>query len=349
MSELRHNWTVKEVKDILTSPFLELIMRAQKVHQENFPPNEVQISSLLSIKTGSCPEDCKYCPQSAHYKSGVQKEKLLDMNTILTKAKEAKDAGATRFCMGAAWRAPKESDIKYIVEIIKMVKSLGLETCMTLGMLTENQAKELKEAGLDYYNHNLDTSPEYYSHIITTRTYEDRLKTLDAVRKAGIKICSGGIMGMGESIDDRASFLRTIANLDPHPESVPINILVKVKGTPLENEPDVDPIDFIRMIATARILMPKSWVRMSAGRKTLSAEAQALSFLAGANSIFYGCKLLTTANATEDTDYKMLQKLGVKTTITPPVSTPEQDSQKIYGAIHDKMADHNCYSLEKNL
>ncbi len=349
MNDIRHDWTQREVKKILTSPFLELVMRANQIHRKYFPENEVQASSLLSIKTGNCPEDCKYCPQSIHNRTGIQTEKLLDMNTVLEKAKEARDAGATRFCMGAAWRDPKDRDMAYIVEIIKMVKSLGLETCMTLGMLTENQARELRDAGLDYYNHNLDTSPEYYSEIITTRTYEDRLKTLEIVRRAGIKICSGGIIGMGESADDRASFLRTLANLNPHPESVPINILVKVPGLPLESQPDVDPIDFVRMIATARIIMPASYVRMSAGRKSLSAEAQALAFLAGANSVFYGCRLLTTPNAAEDEDLLLLNKLGVKTTLKGPRSTPEEDHRNICDSIHDKLRDHNCYSLEKHL
>ncbi|WP_019000272.1 biotin synthase BioB [Succinimonas amylolytica] len=349
MNEIRHNWTQREVKEILTSPFLELVMRANQVHREYFPGGTVQISSLLSIKTGNCPEDCKYCPQSIHNHTGLRSEKLLDKNTVLEKAKKARDAGATRFCMGAAWRDPRDRDMSYIVEIIRMVKSLGLETCMTLGMLTENQARELKNAGLDYYNHNLDTSPEYYREIITTRTYEERLKTLEIVRRAGIKICSGGIIGMGESNDDRASFLRTLANLNPHPESVPINILVKVPGLPLEHQPDVDPLEFVRMIATARIIMPASYVRMSAGRKSLSAEAQALAFLAGANSVFYGCRLLTTPNAEEDTDLLLLKKLGVKTTLTGPQSTPEEDHQKICDSIHDIISDHSCYSLEKNL
>ena len=349
MDEIRHDWTQREVKEILTAPFLELIMRAQETHRKYFPEGTVQVSSLISIKTGSCPEDCKYCPQSVHNPTGLQPERLLDLNTVLEKAKEARDAGATRFCMGAAWRDPRDRDMAYLTKMIRMVKALGLETCMTLGMLTENQARELKEAGLDYYNHNLDTSPEYYGQIITTRTFADRLKTLEYVRKAGIKICSGGIVGMGESADDRASFLKTLANLDPHPESVPINILVKVKGLPLENQPDVDPLDFIRMIATARIIMPTSYVRMSAGRKSLSAEAQALAFLAGANSVFYGCRLLTTPNAREDADFALLRKLGVKTTLKGPEGTPEEDGRKIYDSLHDSFSDHKCYSLEKHL
>ncbi len=343
---LKYDWTVSEVLELLQKPFLELVYEAQQIHRQNFDPNEVQVSSLLSIKTGSCPEDCKYCPQSAHYNTGLERERLLDLNTIMERAKIALDTGATRFCMGAAWRDPKDSDIPYLQEIIRSVKALGLETCMTLGMLTTEQAQKLKEAGLDYYNHNLDTSPEYYGNIITTRTFQDRLDTLDIVRKAGIKICSGGIVGMGESLKDRASFLRSLANLHPHPESVPINLLVKVKGTPLENAENVDPIDFIRMIAVARILMPKSFVRLSAGRKSLSAEAQALCFMAGANSIFYGCKLLTTPNAERDADEMLLEKLGVKTTLKHNMQTPEQDEKDIAEALHHKQSDHhNCFKL----
>lgn len=345
LGQLRYDWSVQEVLELLQTPFLELVYKAQQVHRENFAPNEVQVSSLLSIKTGSCPEDCKYCPQSAHHNTGLQKERLLDMNVILERAKLALDSGATRFCMGAAWRDPKDSDILYLQQIIKSVKALGLETCMTLGMLNENQANALKEAGLDYYNHNIDTSPEYYGNIITTRTFQDRLDTLDIVRKAGIKICCGGIVGMGETLKDRASFLRSLANLNPHPESVPINLLVKVKGTPLADCDDVDPIDFIRMVAVARILMPKSFVRLSAGRKSLSPEAQALCFMSGANSIFYGCKLLTTPNAEMDSDEALMQKLGVKTTLSKQVTTPEDDKTKIEKALHDKLADHKCFSL----
>jgi biotin synthase len=345
MDNIRYNWTVAEIKDLLMKPFLELVFEAQKIHRQHFTPNEVQVSSLLSIKSGSCPEDCKYCPQSAHHNTGVQKEKLLDLNTILERAKLAKDSGATRFCMGAAWRDPKDSDMPFLKEVIKMVKALGLETCMTLGMLNEKQAQELKAAGLDYYNHNIDTSPEFYKEIITTRTFEDRMETLKLVRNAGIKICSGGIVGMGESLTDRASFLKALANLTPHPESVPINLLVKVKGTPLEDAPDVDPIDFIRMIAVARIIMPDSFVRLSAGRKSLSDEAQALCFMAGANSIFYGCKLLTTENASENSDEYLLHKLGVKTTLRHSQDTPLDNQKDIYEALHDNLADHKCFKL----
>jgi biotin synthase len=252
----KHNWTTDEVLEILKMPFIDLIFKAQSIHRQNFDPNEVQLSSLLSIKSGSCPEDCKYCPQSAHHSTNVQKENLLDLNTILQKAKIAKDAGATRFCMGAAWRDPKDSDIPFLTEVIKTVKALGLETCMTLGMLKKEQAQKLKEAGLDYYNRNIDTSEEYYDKIITTRNFSDRLDTIQIVREAGIKICTGGIMGMGESLKDRASFLKSLANLNPHPESVPINLLVRIKGTPLADLNDLDVIEFIRVIATARIIMP---------------------------------------------------------------------------------------------
>ena len=315
MTELRYDWTTEEILDLFNTPFLDLVFRAQQIHRENFPANEVQISSLLSIKTGSCPEDCKYCPQSAHHNTGVEKEKLLDLDTIKTRAQMALDSGATRFCMGAAWRNPKDSDMPYLKEIIRTVKGMGLETCMTLGMLTPEQAKELKEAGLDYYNHNIDTSPEFYDKIITTRTFNDRLKTLEHIRSAGIKICCGGIVGMGESLRDRASFLKSLANLNPHPESVPINLLVKVKGTPLENSDDVDPIDFIKMIAVARIIMPTSHVRMSAGRSSLSTEAQALCFMAGANSIFYGC------NLTRKTVLLMMTELPFSRRCIPAIQT----------------------------
>lgn len=349
--ELRHDWTRDEVLELLNLPFLELVYRAQSVHRQYFDPREVQISSLLSIKSGKCPEDCKYCPQSAHHNTGIQTENLLDLNVILRKAKIAKDAGATRFCMGAAWRDPKDKDLPFLVEVIKMVKSLGLETCMTLGMLKEHQAKMLKEAGLDYYNHNIDTSKEFYDQIITTRTFEDRLDTLKIVRDAGIKICSGGIMGMGESLKDRASFLTTLANLDPHPESVPINMLVKVKGTKLEDVPDLDSFEFIKVIAAARILMPKSYVRLSAGRNNLSKEAQAFAIMAGANSIFFGCKLLTTENAEENDDLKLIKELDLKTTVNESLLTPEAEKDHILNAIHKKFGeehskDHNCIKLD---
>lgn len=284
--EARHNWNVEEVQQLLDQPFMDLLFQAQQVHRQYHDPNQVQVSTLLSIKTGACPEDCKYCPQSAHYRTDVERERLMEVEQVLTAAQKAKESGATRFCMGAAWKNPKSRDMPYLLDMIKGVKSLGLETCMTLGMLTPEQANILADAGLDYYNHNLDTSPEYYGNIITTRTYQDRLDTLDHVRQAGMKICSGGIIGMGESHRDRAGLLVELANLPVHPESVPINMLVKVKGTPLEQEEDVEPFDFIRMIAVARIMMPQSAVRLSAGREQMNEQMQAMCFMAGANSIF---------------------------------------------------------------
>lgn len=310
-SELRHDWTVDEVKQLLQMPFNDLLFRAQSVHRQHFNPNEVQVSTLLSIKTGACPEDCKYCPQSAHYHTGLDRERLMAVEKVLAEAEHAKSLGASRFCMGAAWRNPKDRDMPYVIEMVKGVKKLGLETCMTLGMLSPEQAQALKQAGLDYYNHNLDTSPEFYGDIITTRTYSDRLNTLQNVRDAGMKVCAGGIVGMGESVDDRASLLVQLANLPLHPESVPINMLVKVKGTPFENLDDLDPFEFVRTIAVARILMPESHVRLSAGRENMNDELQALSFLAGANSIFYGEKLLTTANPEADADLRLFQRLGI--------------------------------------
>lgn len=309
--EVRHNWTVEEVRTLLEKPFMDLMFEAQLVHRQYQQHNYVQVSTLLSIKTGACPEDCKYCPQSAHYRTDVDRERLMEVEHVLEAAEKAKNSGSTRFCMGAAWKNPKARDMPYLLDMIKGVKSMGLETCMTLGMLTPNQADELATAGLDYYNHNLDTSPEFYGNIITTRTYQDRLDTLSHVRDAGMKICSGGIIGMGESVSDRASLFVELANLPVHPESVPINMLVKVKGTPLEEVDDVEPFDFIKLIAIARIMMPKSAVRLSAGRESMNEQMQALSFMAGANSIFYGCKLLTTPNPDEDSDMQLFKKLGI--------------------------------------
>ena len=284
---IRHDWTVTEVEELFALPFNDLMFRAQTLHREHFDPNRVQVSTLLSIKTGACPEDCKYCPQSGHYNTGLEKEKLMEVQRVLDKARQAKEIGSTRFCMGAAWKNPPAKDFPYVLEMVKGVKEMGLETCMTLGKLTREQSEQLAEAGLDYYNHNLDTSPEFYGNIITTRTYSDRLETLSHVRDSGMKICSGGIVGMGESTRDRAGLLVNLANLDVHPESVPINMLVKVDGTPLDNIEDVDSFEFIRCIAIARIMMPKSHVRLSAGREEMNEEMQAMTFLAGANSIFY--------------------------------------------------------------
>ena len=310
---IRNDWTKAEVEALFAMPFNDLLFNAQVVHRQHFNPNEVQVSTLLSIKTGACPEDCKYCPQSARYDTGLEKERLLEIEKVLQRAKEAKQVGSTRFCMGAAWRNPRDRDMPYILKMVEEVKSLGLETCMTLGMLTRDQAVALKQAGLDYYNHNLDTSPEYYGDIITTRTYQDRLNTLENVRAAGMNVCSGGIVGMGETVSDRASMLVQLANLPEQPQSVPINMLVKVKGTPLDSVEDLDYFEFIRTIAVARIMMPKSHVRLSAGREAMNEQMQALCFMAGANSIFYGCKLLTTSNPDTHEDVMLFKKLGINT------------------------------------
>lgn len=308
----RHDWTLAEVKALFQQPFNDLLFQAQTVHRQHFDANRVQVSTLLSIKTGACPEDCKYCPQSGHYNTGLDKEKLMEVQKVIEEAARAKAIGSTRFCMGAAWKHPSAKDMPYVLEMVKGVKALGLETCMTLGRLDEDQTKALADAGLDYYNHNLDTSPEFYGNIITTRTYGERLQTLSYVREAGMKICSGGILGLGESLDDRAGLLIQLANLPEHPESVPINMLVKVQGTPLENEKEVDPFDFIRMLAVARVMMPKSHVRLSAGREAMNDQMQALAFMAGANSIFYGEKLLTTGNPQADKDMQLFERLGIK-------------------------------------
>ncbi len=309
---LRHNWTREEVRALFALPFPELIFRAAQVHRENFDPTEVQISTLLSIKTGGCPEDCAYCPQSAKFDTGVKAEKLLDLDVVLAEARAAKAGGASRFCMGAAWRSPKDRDLEKVCAMVEGVKALGMETCVTLGMLTSDQAWQLKDCGLDYYNHNLDTSPEYYGEIITTRTYQDRLDTLEHVRDAGIHVCCGGIVGMGEGLEDRIGMIATLAGLPVHPESVPINMLVQVEGTPLAGIKALDPLDFVRTIAVARICMPESVVRLSAGREDMTEETQALCFLAGANSIFYGPKLLTTPNPGRDRDMALLDKLGIR-------------------------------------
>ena len=288
-----------------------MVFQAQQVHRQHFDPSQIQVSTLLSIKTGACPEDCKYCAQSARYKTGLEKERLMEVQQVIESAKKAKAAGSTRFCMGAAWRNPHERDMPYLEQMVKEVKALGMETCMTLGKLDDSQASRLAQAGLDFYNHNLDTSPDFYGSIITTRTYQDRLDTLDKVRNAGIKVCSGGILGLGEEVKDRAAMLVQLANLPQPPESVPINMLAKIKGTPLADNEDVDPFDFIRTIAVARIMMPRSYVRLSAGREQMSEQTQAFCFMAGANSIFYGCKLLTTTNPTEDKDHQLFRKLGL--------------------------------------
>lgn len=320
-AQVRHDWTLRQVQELLALPFMDLVFRAQAVHRTYHRPNAVQMSTLLSIKTGACPEDCAYCPQSVRHDTGLAREELMEVAAVREHAQAARAAGATRFCMGAAYRSPKDRDLKIIVQMIEAVRAEGLETCATLGMLTTGQAAALKAAGLDYYNHNLDTSAEHYGQIITTRTYQDRLDTLDAVRQAGLKVCCGGIVGLGESTEDRAKLLMTLANLPEHPESVPINQLVRVAGTPLEDAPEVDPFDFIRTIAVARLLMPASYVRLSAGRQRMSDECQALCFLAGANSIFYGEKLLTTGNPDIERDRRLFARLGLE----PLAPTLEED------------------------
>ena len=309
---LRHDWTREQVRALFAAPFPDLMFRAAQVHRENFDSSEVQISTLLSIKTGGCPEDCAYCPQSAKFDTGVKAEKLMDLDAVLAEARAAKAGGASRFCMGAAWRSPKDRDLDKVCEMVEGVKALGMETCVTLGMLTGDQARRLKDCGLDYYNHNLDTSPEYYGEIITTRVYQDRLDTLEHVREAGMHVCCGGIVGMGEGLEDRIGMIATLASLPAHPESVPINMLVQVEGTPLAVGNKLEPLDFVRTIAVARITMPASMVRLSAGREDMSEETQALCFLAGANSIFYGPKLLTTPNPGRDRDMALLDKLGMR-------------------------------------
>jgi len=309
---VRHDWSKAETLELLQQPFNDLIFNAQQTHRLNFDPNKVQLSTLMNIKTGGCPEDCAYCPQSAHYKTGVGAEKIASVEEVVSQAKAAKNKGATRFCMGAAWRQPKKSDLEKVVPMVKAVKEMQLETCLTLGMLTLEQARTLKASGLDYYNHNIDTSPEYYSKIISTRDYKERLTTLEHVRNAGINVCCGGIIGMGEAQKDRAGLLLTLANMPNHPESVPINMLVKVEGTPLDDVETADPIEFIRTIAAARIMMPKSYIRLSAGRNSMSDETQALCYLAGANSIFYGEKLLTTDNPQLIEDRLLLKRLGIQ-------------------------------------
>lgn len=308
---LRHDWSVAEVMALLQLPMNDLLFAAASIHRVYFDPNAVQISTLLSIKTGSCPEDCKYCPQSAHYQTGLEKEKLIAIEKVIQQANAAKDSGATRFCMGAAWRSPNDRDMPLVLDMVSKVKAMGLETCMTLGMLNESQAESLAKAGLDYYNHNLDTSPEFYGEIISTRTYADRLDTLQKVRQSGMKICSGGILGMGEKESDRASMLVELAKLMPHPESVPVNMLVKVAGTPMEKVEDLDPFEMIRTIAVARIMMPSSHVRLSAGRENMNDQMQAMAFFAGANSIFYGEKLLTTNNPEANADRELFTRLGM--------------------------------------
>ena len=330
--EIRHNWSRQAVEALYAMPFNDLLFDAQTVHRKYFDPNQVQVSTLLSIKTGACPEDCAYCPQSTRYDTGLEVEKLMEVEKVLEQARAAAASGATRFCMGAAWRSPRQRDMPHVVAMVKGVRELGLESCMTLGMLTQEQAGELAEAGLDYYNHNLDTSPEYYGDIITTRTYQDRLETLDHVRDAGMKVCSGGIVGMGEQQTDRAGLLQQLANLPQHPESVPINMLVRVEGTPLEDEQDLDPFEFIRTIAVARIMMPASHVRLSAGREEMNEQMHALAYFAGANSIFYGEKLLTTPNPRANSDMALFARLGIEPEQRHVERVPENPSPQFYDA-----------------
>lgn len=310
-SVIRNDWTLDEINELFSMPFNDLLFRAQTIHRENFDANQVQVSTLLSIKTGACAEDCSYCSQSAKYDTGLEREKLLPLDEVIEAAEAAKANGSTRFCMGAAWRNPTDKNLDKVIEMITAVRDMGMETCVTLGMLTQPQAERLKGAGLDYYNHNLDTSPEFYGNVITTRTFQDRLDTLEFVRDAGINVCAGGILGMGENSTDRARMLQELANMPQHPESVPINMLVQIEGTPLNGVDSIDPLEFVRSIAVARILMPKSYVRLSAGRTDMTDEMQALCFLAGANSMFYGERLLTTDNPESDSDKQLFDRLGI--------------------------------------
>lgn len=309
---MNKQWTLEAAKELFHLPLTTLLYEAQSIHRKHFTPNSIQISTLLNIKTGNCPENCSYCSQSAYYKTEIKKEPLMDREKVITAAKLAKESGSTRFCMGAAWRNPRDKDLKIVCDLIAEIKKFGLETCVTLGLLNDSQAEKLKASGLDFYNHNIDTSPEFYNKVITTRKFEDRLATIDNVRKAGIKVCCGGILGMGENNDDRIKMLVLLSNLEQPPESVPINKLIKIPGTPLANQEDIDPFDFIRTIALARILMPKSYIRLSAGREKMSDELQALCFLGGANSIFYGEKLLTSDNQVPEKDDKLFQRLGLE-------------------------------------
>jgi len=343
LGQVRHDWETAEVQALLDMPFNDLLFHAQTVHRKHFNPNEVQVSTLLSIKTGACPEDCKYCPQSGHYTTDLDKEKLMKVEKVLEQARKAKEIGSTRFCMGAAWRSPSKKDMPYVVQMIKGVKEMGMETCMTLGMLDADQSSALADAGLDYYNHNLDTSPEFYGNIITTRTYQDRLDTIDNVRKAGMKVCSGGILGMGETEMDRAGMLIQLANMPQQPESVPINMLVRVEGTPFAENEELDPIDFIRTIAVARIMMPESHVRLSAGREEMNDEMQALAFFAGANSIFYGEKLLTTDNPRAEQDQALFKRLGINPERRCEKHSEEAQEAALLSAVESQKQDQMFY------
>ena len=338
---MTERWTRTQAQDLFEKPLLELLFEAQQVHRQHFDARQIQVSTLLSIKTGACPEDCKYCPQSARYKTGLVADRLMEVETVLNAARKAKAAGSGRFCMGAAWKNPHERDMPYLEQMVRGVKELGLETCMTLGALDDSQAQRLAAAGLDFYNHNLDTSPEFYGNIITTRSYQQRLDTLEKVRNAGMKVCSGGIVGLGETVSDRAGLLVQLANMPVVPESVPINMLVKVPGTPLADNEDVEPFDFIRTIAVARIMMPSSYVRLSAGREQMNEQTQALCFMAGANSIFYGCKLLTTANPEEDSDRQLFAKLGLNPQHTTTSAGDNAQQQQLREQL--LTTDHNLF------
>ncbi len=342
-NNIRHNWTRNQVLELFNQPFNDLLFDAQVMHRRHFNPNQVQLSTLLSIKTGACPEDCKYCPQSARYDTGLEKEKLLEIDAVIEAAKAAKASGSSRFCMGAAWRSPHDRDIPKVAHMIREVKALGLETCMTLGMLSEQQADDLAAAGLDYYNHNLDTSKEFYGEVITTRTYQDRLNTLANVRNSGMKVCAGGIVGMGEEQKDRAGLLMELANLPHHPESVPINMLVKVAGTPLADEKELDPFEFIRTIAVARLMMPKSYVRLSAGREEMNEQMQALAFMAGANSIFYCDKLLTTPNPKANSDMQLFQRLGIEPEQYQMEKTSAEQEAELHQTLLEAKTDAQFY------
>jgi biotin synthase len=324
MTDIRNDWSVDEIEALFALPINDLLFQAHSVHRDNFDPNSVQVSTLLSIKTGACPEDCGYCSQSAKNDTSLEREKLLPLDEVIESAKAAKDAGSTRFCMGAAWRNPTDKNLDKVIDMIKAVQELGMETCVTLGMLEKHQAERLKEAGLDYYNHNIDTSPEFYGNVISTRTFDDRLETLKYVRDAGINVCSGGILGMGEKALDRARMLQELANQEKHPESVPINMLVQIEGTPMFGIDGIDPLDFIRTIAVARIMMPESYVRLSAGRADMSDEMQAMCFFAGANSVFYGERLLTTDNPDANSDADLFSRLGINMQ-----TVSEEDSQNV--------------------
>lgn len=330
---MKKPWTLSQALALFDIPFFSLLFQAQQVHRRHFDPQQIQISTLLSIKTGACPEDCKYCPQSARYKTGLKAKRLLEVQHVIESAMQAKKSGSTRFCMGAAWRNPHERDMPFLEAMVKQVKALDMETCMTLGKLSNKQACRLANAGLDYYNHNLDTSPNFYSSIITTRTYQDRLDTINKVRQSGIKVCSGGIVGLGEKVIDRAALLLQLANLFQAPESVPINMLIKVKGTPLENNENLDPFDFIRTIAVARLMMPTSFIRLSAGREQMNEQMQALCFMAGANSLFYGCKLLTAINPKQDKDQQLFRKLNINLEPNKTALTHQQQINPLETAV----------------